>query len=249
MKKQVFIVAILLISMITICKSVLADDVKINMNKDDSQKLKITITSDDGKNIEAARLKLKLEEGVALNTDSDGKVDATVECNNGDLYELEINKNNNRFILNQKNPNVGCSEVNVIIGIKAVNNGSYDGIKIKWPEDNSEIIVGQKESNLKVEDSVLQVGNFKSENQNNGSNDNNGENNENPNNSDKNKTDEPNSGTENVNIDTSIINSGSLTTSDGARFGDKNTYIFIVSVAMFFISVILLIRNIKKNKK
>lgn len=242
MKKQVFIVVVLVISIITMCKSVLADGVKINMDKNDSQKLKITITSDDGKNIEAARLKLKLEEGVALNTDSDGKVDATVECNNGATYELEINKNTNRFVLNQKNED-GSNEVSVIIGIKAVDGGSYDGIKIKWPEDNSEIIVEQKEVNLKVEDSILQVGNFKSDNQDNGNNTG-----KNENQSSLIKTDEPNSSDENVNIDTSLIKSGSLTTSDGARFGDKNTYIFIIAVNMFIISVILLIRNIKKNK-
>ena len=252
MQKRIGISILLIISAILIFKTAFASNVNVKLNRDEEKTLKITITAQEGQIINGARFKLDLEDGVKINTDSQGKMEASVSSNastdNG-MYEIEGNVKNNRILINQSNPKEGTNSVTISIGV-TVDSSKKDGIKLKWPERNSEILVDNVDVDISTENSTLQIGQFDQSNNNNGNsgNDNNGSNNNGGN-------DSNNSGADNgstppgANVDATLVDSGKLTNKDGSKFGDRNTVVLTIAITSFFIAIVAFIVNEKNIKK
>ena len=252
MQKRIGISILLIISAILIFKTAFASNVNVKLNRDEEKTLKITITAQEGQIINGARFKLDLEDGVKINTDSQGKMEASVSSNastdNG-MYEIEGNVKNNRILINQSNPKEGTNSVTISIGV-TVDSSKKDGIKLKWPERNSEILVDNVDVDISTENSTLQIGQFDQSNNNigNSGNDNNGSNNNGGNDSNNSGADNG-STTPGANVDATLVDSGKLTNKDGSKFGDRNTVVLTIAITSFFIAIVAFIVNEKNIKK
>lgn len=244
MQKRIGISILLIISAIFIFKTAFASNVNVTLNRDEEKTLKITITAQDGQIINGARFKLDLEDGVKINTDSKGNMEASVSS---EMYEIEGNIKNNRILINQSNPKEGANSVTINIGV-TVDSSKKDGIKLKWPERNSEILVDNVDVDISSENSTLQIGQFDQSNNGNSGNDNSGSNN-NSGSSSNNPGADNESATPGANVDTTLIDSGKLTNKDGSKFGDKNTIVLIIAITSFFIAIVAFIVNEKNIKK
>lgn len=254
MQKRIGISILLIISAILIFKTAFASNVNVKLNRDEEKTLKITITAQEGQIINGARFKLDLEDGVKINTntDSQGEMEASVSSNastdNG-MYEIESNVKNNRILINQHDPKAGTNSVTISIGV-TVDSSKKDGIKLKWPERNSEILVDNVDVDISTENSTLQIGQFEQSNNNNGNsgNDNNGSNNNGGNDSNNSGADNG-STTPGANVDATLVDSGKLTNKDGSKFGDRNTVVLTIAITSFFIAIVAFIVNEKNIKK